>query len=87
MPETTNTYLVQISCEKALGVFDARLARVPSRDGTKLRRCQQIVTTLHLDLVEKLSGANRPTPVGAVVRVGGRAEESRYPNLRQLYGI
>jgi len=65
---TRHDLLLRISCEKALGVFDTRLAGVPPGDSTKLRHCQQIVRRLHLDLVAKLSGANRPTTVGVVAQ-------------------
>ena len=87
-----NTYVTQTSCEKALGVFDAHLVNIPLEDSAKLRHSQQLVTELHSDLVAKLPPANRPTLADVVLRVDGRAEGSRYPNLilipvRQLYGI
>ena len=83
---------MQMSWEKALGVFDARLANIPLEDSTKLQHCKKVVTKLHQDIVAKLPGASRPPLINVVLQMDGRVEGSRYPNFilpqgRQLYGI
>lgn len=82
----------QVSLEKVVGIFDARLVKVPLEHGQKLRRCRQAVVELYLDLVRRLPEAHLPTLGKRVLGEDGRTEGSRYPNLilhqeRRLYGI
>jgi hypothetical protein len=51
----------QISWKKALGVFEARLADVPLKYGTKLRCWREAVARVHSDLAAKLPDTGLPT--------------------------
>lgn len=83
---------IQVSWEKALGVFDARLANIPRERGTKLRFWKQIVEKHHLDFVARLPAGETPTLAVLVQHEDGRTEGSQYPNLipsgeREQYGL
>lgn len=80
-----------MSWEKALKVFDARIAKLPLPRGTRLRHWKQIVERLHLDFAARLPEATPPPLAVRVREEDGRTEGSQYPNLilpreRQPYG-
>jgi len=86
----TNT--TQLSWKKALGVFDARLARATLERGTKLRRWRETVAEVHSDFVAKLPDAETPILTLYARQLDGRTEGSKYPNMmlpwvQQRYGL
>lgn len=80
------------SWRKTLGVFDDRIAKVPSERAADLRNRKQAVTKAHLEFSVKLPDFRVPTLAWLVGWVDGRTEGSQYPNLippiaRREYGI
>ena len=83
---------MQLSWEKALGVFDTRLVDVPLEKGVKLRHWRETVAAVYSDFEAKLPDAKPPVLILRARWVDGRIEGSRYPNLmfpemRQQCGI
>ena len=84
--------VIQVSWEKALGVFDARLATTPLEHDTKLRHLRETVAEVYSDFAARLPKARLPALIVRAALEDGRTEGSRYPNLiipgvKQQYGI
>lgn len=64
-PTPLMTNITQISWERALGVFDARLVNVnvPHEHGVKLRHWRELVAEVHSDFAAKFPDAVLPTLV------------------------
>ena len=67
--------------EKALGVFDARLATVPFEHGIKLQHWKETAVGVYLGFVAKLPDAELPILVVHATWEDSRAEESWCPSL------
>lgn len=78
---TRHDLLLWASLEKALEVFDVRLARVPIESDTKLRHWKQTVAGLCSDFAAKVPDGRIPSLVRQTEWVHVRAEGSRYPDL------
>lgn len=81
-----------MSWEKALEVFNARLAKIPPERNTELRYWKQIVEKSHLDFTKRLPEAKPPALAVQAQREDGRTEGSQHPNLilpweRNRYGL
>jgi len=82
----------QLSWEKALEVFDDRLANATLEQGARLRGWRETVAEVYSVFVAKLPDAAPATLSSRANQLDGRTEGSRYPNLmlpwvRQRYGI
>ena len=80
-PKLLTMGVIQVSLEKALGVFDARLARAPIESDTKLRHWKQTVAGLRSNFAAKVPDGRIPSLVRQTEWEHVRAEGSRYPDL------
>lgn len=84
--------VTQVSWDKALGVFDARLATASLEHGTRLGHQRDAVADAYSDFEAKLPEARIPVLILRALLEDGRTEGSQYPNLmvpgeREQYGI
>ena len=79
----------QASWERALGVFDSRLARLPPDRDTKLRHRKEAVVAAYSDFTAKLPDAKLPSLAIRALWEDGSKWKSNMTASRiwQLYGI
>lgn len=78
---TRHDLLLGISWERALGVFNTRLAKVSVEHGTKLRHWRHVIAELRLDFAAKVPDGRIPSLAKKTEWVYAHAKGSRYPNL------
>jgi len=84
--------LLVLSWQKALAVFDSRIANTTIERAAELRRWKEVVAGVHSDFVEKMPDTEPAILAKRAHVLDGRTEESRYPNLmlpwvQQRYGL
>ena len=80
-PKPLTVVFTQVSWEKALGVFNARLATAPLEHDTKLRCQRDTIAAVYSDFAAKLPEARFPALFTRAMLEDGRTEGSQYPNL------